>query len=150
MNLAKPARPIASDIDAVRAVITTIQAAHRDKDAAAIARHYAPQAVIADLAPPLVRRGVEPDAIQAWLDGWDGPVELTSRDLAIEVAGDLAVCHGLQHTRARDRSGEEAAWWSRITMALARTKDGWRIVHEHSSVPFYMDGSFRAAVDLEP
>jgi ketosteroid isomerase-like protein len=26
----------------------------------------------------------------------------------------------------------------------------WRIVHDHSSVPFYMDGSYRAAVDLKP
>ena len=26
----------------------------------------------------------------------------------------------------------------------------WKIAHEHTSVPFYMDGSFRAAVDLEP
>ena len=24
------------------------------------------------------------------------------------------------------------------------------IVHEHESVPFYMDGSFRAAIDLKP
>ena len=25
-----------------------------------------------------------------------------------------------------------------------------RIVHEHQSVPYYMDGSVRAAVDLKP
>jgi hypothetical protein len=26
----------------------------------------------------------------------------------------------------------------------------WKIVHEHESVLFYMDGSFKAAVDLKP
>jgi hypothetical protein len=26
----------------------------------------------------------------------------------------------------------------------------WKIVHEHTSVPFHMDGSFRAATDLTP
>lgn len=26
----------------------------------------------------------------------------------------------------------------------------WRIVHQHESTPFYMDGSFTAAVDLTP
>lgn len=109
-----------------------------------------PRAVSADLAPPLVRRGIDQAATQKWLDGWDGPVELLTRDLVIEADGDLALCHGLQHTRARTPWGEEAVWWSRITIALARTKDGWQIVHEHSSVPFYMDGSYRAAVDLEP
>jgi ketosteroid isomerase-like protein len=32
-----------------------------------------------------------------------------------------------------------------------RKIDGkWAIAHEHSSVPFYMDGSYKAAVDLKP
>ncbi|WP_446719495.1 hypothetical protein [Inquilinus sp. OTU3971] len=33
---------------------------------------------------------------------------------------------------------------------MRRAADGWVIVHEHESVPFYMDGSLRAAVDLKP
>jgi hypothetical protein len=28
--------------------------------------------------------------------------------------------------------------------------DNAKIAHEHESVPFYMDGSFKAAVDLTP
>ena len=88
-------------------------------------------------------------ALQAWLDGWDGPVDTTYRDLAVTVSGDLALCHGLVHTRTT-RGGEEAAWWARMTTALARTGDGWRVIHDHVSVPFYMDGSDRAALDLEP
>ena len=154
MTTAKPAGTVSpdvsSDADAIREIIATIEAAYRAKDAAAIARHYAPDAIIADLAPPLRRRGFDMSATQAWLDGWDGPVELTTHDFEIQVDGNLALCHGLLHTRARTRSGEPAAWWSRITVALARTSTGWRIMHEHSSVPFHMDGSFRAAIDLEP
>jgi ketosteroid isomerase-like protein len=38
----------------------------------------------------------------------------------------------------------------RETLCLAREGDGWTIVHEHTSVPFYMDGSNRPAFDLEP
>ena len=150
MSMADRARPLSSDVEAIRAVTTAIEAAHRVKDAAAIARHYAPEAVIADLSPPLVRRGMDVGAMQAWLDGWKGPVELEMRDLVIEADGDLALCHGLQYVRTRTREGEEAAWWSRITLALARRRDGWQIIHEHNSVPFYMDGSFRAAIDLDP
>lgn len=134
----------------IREVIAAIAAGHRMKDAAAIARHYTAGARIADLAPPLLRRGFDADGIQAWLDGWDGPVEIETRDLVVEMGGDLAVAHGLQRVRARTRGGEEAAWWSRTTRVLARTSAGWRIVHEHDSVPFHMDGSYRAAVDLEP
>ena len=141
---------VSSDVDAIRAIIAAIEAAHHAKEAAAIARHYAPGAIIADLAPPLRRRGFDMSATQAWLDGWDGPVEITTRDLEIQVDGNLALCHGLLQTRARTHAGEREAWWSRLTVALTRATDGWRIIHEHNSVPFHMDGSLRAALNLEP
>ena len=42
-------------------------------------------------------------------------------------------------------------FWMRETLCLARDNEaGWKIVHEHTSVPFSMDGSNRAAFDLEP
>lgn len=33
---------------------------------------------------------------------------------------------------------------------MAAEVGGWKIAHTHSSVPFYMEGSYRAAVDLHP
>ncbi len=138
-----------ADVAEVKAVLDAIARGHHDRDARAINRHFAPDAVLADLAPPLLHRGPNSAALQAWLDGWDGPVDTTYRDLAVTVSGDLAICHGLVHTQTT-RGGEEAAWWARMTTALARTDDGWRVIHDHVSVPFHMDGSFRAAIDLEP
>jgi PhnB protein len=38
----------------------------------------------------------------------------------------------------------------RMTMILERVNGAWKVVHEHSSVPFYMDGSLRPAFDLKP
>jgi ketosteroid isomerase-like protein len=46
--------------------------------------------------------------------------------------------------------GQHAEWWQRITICLRRIDGIWKIVHEHTSVPFYMDGSYRAATDLKP
>ncbi len=34
--------------------------------------------------------------------------------------------------------------------ASAKSTASGTITHEHSSVPFYMDGSFKAAIDLKP
>ena len=150
MTLAHPTVTTERDAADIRAILDSLAAAYRARDAKAIARHYVPDARIADLAPPLLRRGFQPDGVQAWLDGWDGPVEIGIRDLVVEVKGDLGFAYGLQHVRTRTQSGEDAAWWSRITRAFARTLEGWRITHEHDSVPFHMDGSFRAAVNLEP
>jgi ketosteroid isomerase-like protein len=141
------ARPAA--VAEVRAVLDAIARGFRDRDAAAVNRHFAPAATLADLAPPLLHRGPDTAALQAWLDGWDGPVEVDYRDLEIRIDGGLALCHGLVHT-ATSRGGEPAAWWARMTTALARTDDAWLVIHDHVSVPFYMDGSDRAALDLEP
>jgi ketosteroid isomerase-like protein len=42
------------------------------------------------------------------------------------------------------------SFWMRATMCFERINGTWRIVHEHTSVPFYMDGSLRPAFDLQP
>ena len=67
---------------AVRAVLDAVAQALHDRHAEADRPAAdAPGAVIADLAPPLVHRGMEPAALQDWLDGWDGPVEIEPRDV---------------------------------------------------------------------
>lgn len=136
----------------VRALVAAVQQAHRDKDAAAIRAPYAAEAVTFDLAPPL-RSAMDgdPEALQAWLDTWDGPIELQDRDLKVEVAGDLAFAHGFSRLSGQQAaSGERVALWVRLTLCLRKRDGAWRVVHEHVSVPFYMDGSFKAALDLEP
>jgi PhnB protein len=47
-------------------------------------------------------------------------------------------------------AGREISFWMRLTVYLHREAGAWRIVHEHESVPFYMDGTQRAAFDLKP
>ena len=47
-------------------------------------------------------------------------------------------------------SGEDADVWARATVCYRKTDGKWMVAHEHVSVPFYMDGSNRAAVDLKP
>ena len=53
--------------------------------------------------------------------------------------------------RMRGRQGnEDQDMWYRTTVCLRKTDGRWHIVHDHTSVPFYMDGRYRAAVDLKP
>ena len=40
--------------------------------------------------------------------------------------------------------------WLRVTYGLRKTEGRWQITHLHTSVPFNMDQTFRAAVDLQP
>jgi ketosteroid isomerase-like protein len=46
--------------------------------------------------------------------------------------------------------GEHNDVWTRLTVGLRKIDGAWQVTHEHMSVPFYMDGSYRAAVDLKP
>jgi ketosteroid isomerase-like protein len=135
----------------IRALIESFNQAHRDKDAAAIVAPYTPDAAVFDLAPPLAHRGVDLRQKQAWLDTWDGPIGRESRDFSITVTGDFAFCHGYYRLSGTPKAaGRSISFWMRATVCLSRSGDRWRIVHEHTSVPFYMDGSLRPAFDLEP
>lgn len=135
----------------ILAVIDALLKANHDKDAAAFAAPFAPDAAVFNLAPPLVDHGIDLREKQAWLDSWATPVDIESRHLNIAVSGDLAICHGFLHL-SRTKKGPEGqvSFWMRETLCLERKGGGWRIVHEHASVPFYMDGSLRPAFDLEP
>lgn len=135
----------------IRTLIETLHQAHLDKDAAAIVARYARDAAVFNLAPPLSHRGVDHEEKKAWLDTWEGPVELESRDFHITVSGDFAFCHGFYRMGGTPRAaGRPISFWMRATLCLHREGRAWRIVHEHTSVPFYMDGSLRPAFDLQP
>ncbi len=81
---------------------------------------------------------------------WDGPIGLELGDLDVVVGEDVAFAHGLQRMRGRKTGGEAVDLWFRSTFCLRKVGGEWLVAHEHASVPFYMDGSFRAAVDLAP
>ncbi|SFP86403.1 conserved hypothetical protein [Amycolatopsis arida] len=129
-------------------------AALRAGDAERVVAQYAPDAVVCDLAPPLRRPADEvcdPNRVANWLAGFAGPVDVEFRDLTVTAGDDVAFCHGLARLTATPRGAADAfTLWYRITVGLRLVDGDWRITHEHESTPFHMDGSFRAAVDLEP
>jgi ketosteroid isomerase-like protein len=140
-----------ADEAAIRALIDERIAALRDKDGARAVAVLADDLVAFELAPPLVaQRATDARAAQAWLDGFEGPVETEVRDLVIHVGGDVAFAHSLNRLRATRKGGGRVDFWMRSTLAFRRADGAWKIVHGHTSVPFLMDGSFKAAMDLQP
>jgi ketosteroid isomerase-like protein len=132
-------------------LLAALRQAHRDKDGAAIAAAYAQDAVVCDLSPPLAHRGVDAEVKQAWLDTWEGPVELETPPGTLTISGDLAIHHGFTRMSGKPKAApQRIGFWLRDTIVLRRGRDGWKIAHIHSSVPFYMDGSLRPAFDLQP
>jgi ketosteroid isomerase-like protein len=141
--------------DGVLAVLETLRSAHAARDAHSIIGLYAETAVRYTLAPPLQQEyGTEygdAEGLQKWLDTFDGPVHIEHRDPQVTVSGDLALVHALTRMTATPAGAPESfSFWYRCTFRLRGIDGVWRIVHQHDSTPFHMDGSFRAAVDLEP
>lgn len=136
---------------AILDVIAKMAEARYRKDASAIAASYAADAAIYNLAPPLTHHGIDIAETQAWLDTWEGPIVIEPRDFEVRVQGDLAVAHGFMRMEGtKIHPPAKPNFWMRETLILERRSGQWTIVHEHTSVPFYMDASTRPAFDLQP
>jgi ketosteroid isomerase-like protein len=127
------------------------QALHA-KDVDGIMRVYAADVRAFDLAPPLQHVGAATHRrnFQEWFRTFRGPIGSDLRDFNVTSSGDVALCHGFNRISGTKTSGEETSVWVRVTLGLRRENGAWKVMHEHVSVPFYMDGSVKAAVDLAP
>ena len=137
----------------IRAILDERIAALRTKDAERFMAQFAPDFVTFEIAPPLqFKAGDDPEGknLKQWLASFKGPVGAEVRNLKITTDGELAFCHSLYHLTGSRTSGEETDVWMRQTLCFRKAGGRWAILHSHISVPFYMDGSDRAAVDLKP
>jgi uncharacterized protein (TIGR02246 family) len=140
-----------SDEADIRRRIADWAKALRARDLEGIMSHYAPDLLTFDLAPPLrQRRDAVRKGLAEWLPTWDGPLGYEIRDLAVAAGDTVAFSHSVNRLSGRRTSGETTDVWVRATLCFRKIAGAWMVVHEHSSVPFYMDGSYRAAVDLQP
>jgi PhnB protein len=141
------------DEDEIRGVLAGFTRAIHDKNAAGMIAPLAADAVTFDLAPPLERGPDEthdPDAIEQWFATWRGPIVSESHELQVAVGGDVAYAFGIQHMTGTKQDGEDVDLWFRATACFRREQGRWRITHMHNSVPFAMDGSEKALLDLKP
>jgi PhnB protein len=88
--------------------------------------------------------------LQEWFPTFEGPVGYEVHDLNVETAGDLAVATSLDRITDARTNGQKTDVWVRATVVYRKAGGRWVITHEHRSVPFYMDGSVKAVVDLKP
>lgn len=144
---------IARDEILIRQTLDRHAAAIYAKDAKAAIACLSDDVVAYVLAPPLAFDSAaarDAAGLQEWFDTWEGPIRSTVRDLHVEVGGNVAFAYALQRMTGTKIDGETIDLWFRATAGLVRTATGWRIAHLHNSVPFAMDGSGKALLDLKP
>ena len=88
--------------------------------------------------------------LAGWFSTWRGLIGYEIGDLKIAVGDDIAYCHSLSRWTGARTDGEDTDIWFRETICLRKMNGQWLITHIHESVPMYMDGSLKAAIDLKP
>ena len=114
---------------------------------------YAPgDAVIAyDLIPPLEYVGHDSyrKDYKAFLDEFDGPIDIQYRDLRIVAGNDVAFIHALERMSGKMKDGSKFDIWCRASSGLRKINGKWLIVHDHISVPADFNTG-KALIDLKP
>ncbi|ANL26475.1 NTF2 domain-containing protein [Rhizobium phaseoli] len=136
--------------DAIIAMLMMRAKALGEKNAKDVLSYEAEDSVEFSLAPPLVHYGQDEAGLQAWFDAWDGPIGGEVRDAKLTVGGDVAFWSGLLRMTGTKTDGTAVDLWFRQTLGLVKRDGHWVVAHQHASVPFSMDGSGRALLDLKP
>ncbi|MEV6625919.1 nuclear transport factor 2 family protein [Amycolatopsis sp. NPDC051106] len=123
----------------IEARVATVAA----KDVETLVAQYAEDVTLFDALGPLrdTGRDVERRRLREWFGGYRSAIDLRIRDLEVVADGDVAFAHYLFQVKGTMTDGTEVDMAVRSTVGFHRGEDGWKIVHEHSSVPFTPTGT---------
>ena len=138
------------DEDLVRTATHDWAKAIAEKNADKAAEFFADDVVSFELAPPLKHIGFDRRLLNGWFATWDGMINYDITDQVVEVSDRLAISRSIDHMVGKRNDGQLVDIWTRSTVCFRKENDTRKVIHLHSSVPFYMDGSLKAAVDLKP
>jgi ketosteroid isomerase-like protein len=136
----------------IRAVISERIEAIQNKDAAAAIALLGEDIVAFEMVPPLAlsaRAARDADTFAAWLGGFE-EIDVEVQGLAIEADDKVGFSAALHHLTGRRVGGQKVSLWMRSTLCFRRGRNGWKIAHSHTSVPFYPGPDMKAALDLQP
>ncbi|MCW5725168.1 MAG: SgcJ/EcaC family oxidoreductase [Maricaulaceae bacterium] len=122
----------------IRALVERWTKASQDGDIDVIMAQYAPDVRAFDAigAPQFDGAGAYREHWQTCLGFMPQGMTFAADQVRVEAAGDLAVAHFVVACASPGPDGEEQIAYSRGTQVWRRTADGWRIAHEHFSMPF--------------
>ncbi|MCD9187652.1 MAG: nuclear transport factor 2 family protein [Pyrinomonadaceae bacterium] len=131
-----------------------LTSALRAKDSKGVIENFAEKSVMFLLAPPLQFKTGENapgiNGIEEWFETFEGEIGYEVKDFAVTAGETTAFCYSLNRITGCRKNGEKTDIWIRETLGLRKIGGVWKITHQHQSVPFYMDDSAKAAIDLEP
>ncbi|MBD9451109.1 nuclear transport factor 2 family protein [Rhizobium sp. RHZ02] len=144
------AKAHSTDEEAIVAMLMMRATAIGEKNAKQALSFDAADSVEFSLAPPLAYYGKDEAGLQEWFDTWDGPIGGDVQDGKLTIGANAAFWSGLVHMTGTKTDGAMVDLWFRQTLGLVKREGRWLVAHQHASVPFAMDGSGKAMLDLKP
>lgn len=142
-----------NDENAIRQLVQQWADATSNSNLDAVMALYTPDVLAFDALGALQHKGTE-----AYRKHWEmcmsfmppgGNMIMEPHEVAVNLGGDIAFVHYVARCGCTDDKGEEQVGWMRATVCCRRTPDGWRIAHEHYSMPFDPQ-TMKMAENLEP
>ena len=106
-----------------------------------ILENHSEQAIIFDVLAPLQYKGTKAyrDSWDAWQPDTVGENVFQIEDLQITAMQDIGFAHGLIRCGGTTPDGKKFEDIVRATFCLCRLPVGWRIMHQHISMPRRME-----------
>ncbi|TRO60603.1 nuclear transport factor 2 family protein [Streptomyces sp. IB201691-2A2] len=122
----------------IRRLDAELTAAGRERDFDRAMACYAPDVEVFHPVSGLEQRGIEAlrKAEEMWFSTLDGPVEREVLEFRVRVDESIAFSHALVRMRATLVGGGSLDTTARVTTGYRAAGDRWKIVHQHTSVPF--------------
>jgi uncharacterized protein (TIGR02246 family) len=129
-------RDLSEDEAALRELIAQWAKAVRDENLPGIGANHDPDILMFDVPPPLLSRGLD-----AYMATWQlfypsqvRPIAFDFDEVEITAGSDVAFATAIGHCNYMEH-GKETDLNFRLTMGFRKGDGGWRITHEHHSVP---------------
>ncbi|MEV4146607.1 nuclear transport factor 2 family protein [Amycolatopsis sp. NPDC049691] len=128
---------------ALTALVESRVAAVAAKDVETLVAQYAEDVTLFDALGPLRDTGqdVERNRLREWFGAYRTSIDLRIRDLEVVADGDAGFAHYVFQVRGTMTDGTDVDMAVRATLGFRRGEAGWKIVHEHSSVPLTPSGT---------
>lgn len=122
----------------IRALIGAWSRALEAKDVDTMMSHYLEDAVLFDAIPPykVVGRDKIAHAWRSCLPFFPDSFRSEHRDLTVQVEGTVAFVFGIHHFAVDDPNHPCGQTWMRVSLGLRKVGGGWKVAHEHISIPF--------------
>jgi uncharacterized protein (TIGR02246 family) len=137
--------------DSLHDIVEERVAAVHKKDPEPLTARQHPDVVTFDVVPPLRSLGKGPveEKTRNWFDGYASDIGYEVRELRVKADDRLGFCWFVYHVTGTLQSGIEVDMWVRATLCCERIDGGWKIIHDHESVPFD-PATGKAEIALEP